>query len=151
MTHTVRVTRRIEFDAGHRIPEHESKCCNIHGHRYAIEATVEGGVQDDLGGPEDGMVLDFSRVKEIMIDTIAVPWDHSFLCYEHDYAMRKALLAMPEDHREVILEFTPTAENLAVYAFQCLSRKFESIYGKKIRLVHLRLFETPNCWADYFG
>lgn len=26
-------TRRLEFDAGHRVPLHESKCKNPHGHR----------------------------------------------------------------------------------------------------------------------
>ncbi len=34
-------TRRIEFDAAHRILNHESKCKMLHGHRYAIEATFE--------------------------------------------------------------------------------------------------------------
>ena len=30
-------TRRIEFDAAHRILNHESKCKMLHGHRYVVE------------------------------------------------------------------------------------------------------------------
>jgi len=32
-------TRRLEFDAAHRILNHESKCKFLHGHRYALEAS----------------------------------------------------------------------------------------------------------------
>ena len=33
-------TRRIEFDAAHRVMGHEGKCKHLHGHRYALEARV---------------------------------------------------------------------------------------------------------------
>ncbi|HCX34237.1 MAG TPA: 6-carboxytetrahydropterin synthase QueD, partial [Rhodocyclaceae bacterium] len=29
----MRITRRLEFDAGHRIPDHLSRCRHLHGHR----------------------------------------------------------------------------------------------------------------------
>ena len=35
----ISVTRRLEFDAGHRIPDHRSQCRNLHGHRYVLEIT----------------------------------------------------------------------------------------------------------------
>ena len=41
------ITTRLEFDAGHRIPNHKSNCKNLHGHRYAIEVTVTGPIHDD--------------------------------------------------------------------------------------------------------
>ncbi|MHB8760606.1 MAG: 6-pyruvoyl trahydropterin synthase family protein, partial [Thiobacillus sp.] len=34
------ITRRLEFDAGHRIPNHGSQCRHLHGHRYALEITL---------------------------------------------------------------------------------------------------------------
>ncbi|MDP2056292.1 MAG: 6-carboxytetrahydropterin synthase, partial [Thiobacillus sp.] len=34
------ITRRLEFDAGHRIPNHASQCRHLHGHRYALEITL---------------------------------------------------------------------------------------------------------------
>ena len=42
---TTTCTRRIEFDAAHRVMEHESKCRHLHGHRYAIEATFAQPVE----------------------------------------------------------------------------------------------------------
>ena len=38
----MRITRRLEFDAGHRIPDHASQCRHLHGHRYALEITLSG-------------------------------------------------------------------------------------------------------------
>ena len=38
------ITTRMEFDSGHRIPNHKSVCKNLHGHRYAIEVTVKGEI-----------------------------------------------------------------------------------------------------------
>jgi 6-pyruvoyltetrahydropterin/6-carboxytetrahydropterin synthase len=36
------VTRALEFDAGHRLLNHESACFLPHGHRYKVEITCEG-------------------------------------------------------------------------------------------------------------
>ena len=41
------ITTRMEFDAGHRIPNHKSVCKNLHGHRYAIEVTVKGEIVEE--------------------------------------------------------------------------------------------------------
>ena len=35
------ITRKLEFDAGHRVMNHESKCATCHGHRYVLEVTAE--------------------------------------------------------------------------------------------------------------
>jgi hypothetical protein len=40
----MRITRRLEFDAGHRIPDHASQCRHLHGHRYALEITLSGDI-----------------------------------------------------------------------------------------------------------
>ena len=56
----MRITRRLEFDAGHRIPNHDSRCRHLHGHRYAIEVTVSGDIVTAEGDAEQGMVTDFA-------------------------------------------------------------------------------------------
>ena len=58
---TMHITRRIEFDAGHRIPNHQSQCRHLHGHRYALEITLGGGVIDAAGQPDDGMMMEFGQ------------------------------------------------------------------------------------------
>ena len=59
------VTSRLEFDAGHRIPDHQSQCRHLHGHRYAIEVTLSGEIIKADGLPVNGMVMDFADVKRI--------------------------------------------------------------------------------------
>ena len=43
------ITRRLEFDSGHRIPDHQSQCRHLHGHRYAIEITLLGDIIRQTG------------------------------------------------------------------------------------------------------
>src|SRR5260363_127088 len=37
------ITRQLAFDAGHRIPDHQSRCRNLHGHRYVLDITLKLG------------------------------------------------------------------------------------------------------------
>ena len=80
----MKITRRLEFDAGHRIPNHASQCRHLHGHRYALEVTLEGQLVADSGAADEGMVLDFADVKRIANELIVSRWDHAFLAFEGD-------------------------------------------------------------------
>ena len=59
------ITRKLEFDAGHRIPDHRSQCRNLHGHRYVLEITLQGDLVETEGAPDRGMVMDFADVKSL--------------------------------------------------------------------------------------
>ena len=39
-------------------------------------------------------------------------------------------------------------ENLARIAFAILDPLYRDSYGNHLRLERIRLYETPNCWAD---
>ena len=43
------ITKLLEIDMGHRIPQHKSKCFNPHGHRYKFEVGVEGELINSKG------------------------------------------------------------------------------------------------------
>ena len=60
---------------------------------------------------------------------------------EHDAARRN-------DDEIVLLDVVPTAENLARIAFRLLDPAYRDSYGNHLRLERVRLYETPNCWAD---
>jgi 6-pyruvoyltetrahydropterin/6-carboxytetrahydropterin synthase len=51
----------------------------------------------------------------------------------------------------VVLDRIPTAENLAAIVFQTLAPHYHGHYGAELRLTRVRLYETPNCWADCNG
>jgi len=141
------ITRRLEFDAGHRIPNHASQCRHLHGHRYALEITLSGEIIRAEGVAEQGMVMDFSAVKDIANAVLVSHWDHAFLVYQGDRAVVDFLASLPE-HKTVVLAVVPTAENLAAEVFRMLDAAYLDTYGNQLRLQRVRLFETPNNWAD---
>ncbi len=143
----MQITTRLEFDAGHRIPNHKSQCRNLHGHRYAIEITLSGDIIQQEGASENGMVMDFSDVKAIARRSIVDVWDHAFLVYKNDTAVLNFLNTLP-DHKTVIFNSVPTAENMAAEAFRILQSEYRNTYRNQLKLERVRLYETPNSWAD---
>jgi 6-pyruvoyltetrahydropterin/6-carboxytetrahydropterin synthase len=142
------ITRKLEFDAGHRIPDHRSQCRNLHGHRYVLEITLQGDVVETEGAPDRGMVMDFADVKSLAMEHLVSRWDHAFLVFEGDTRVREFLESMP-GHKTVVVDRIPTVENLAALAFETLASIYDAHYGSNLRLQRVRLYETPNCWADF--
>lgn len=153
---SVRITRKVEFDAGHRIPDHASKCKNVHGHRYVLEASFEGELIQE--GEETGMVADFGNVKQILETAVAGRWDHAFLVWVKDGPMLRALAQLQrgsEDapswqHKTIVLGDVPTVENLVMIAARLIKDEMQR-RNLTSRLAAIRLYETPNCWADWFA
>ncbi len=48
------------FEAAHRLLGHTGKCKRLHGHSYRVRVLLRGPVR------EDGMVVDFGHVKDII-------------------------------------------------------------------------------------
>lgn len=144
------ITRKLEFDAGHRIPDHKSQCRNMHGHRYVLELTLVGEVIQEDGRSDNGMVMDFSEIKTIAKQYLIDRWDHAFLVYQHDDMVRQFLESMP-NHKTVVLPHIPTVENLAKAAFDILDPVYQDTFGTGLKLSQVVLYETPNCWATYSG
>jgi 6-pyruvoyltetrahydropterin/6-carboxytetrahydropterin synthase len=143
----MQITTRLEFDAGHRIPDHKSQCRNLHGHRYALEITLSGDIISASNTSENGMVMDFSDVKQIARDSVVDVWDHAFLVFKDDKVVLDFLKSLP-NHKTVIFPTVPTAENMAAEAFKILKSQYKDIYGNLLTLERVRLYETPNSWAD---
>ena len=143
----ITITRKLEFDAGHRIPDHKSQCRNLHGHRYTLEITLLGEVIEEEGSSDNGMIMDFSDVKALAKAHLVDIWDHAFLVNAKDSAVRNFLATIP-DHKTVVIDKIPTVENLARTAFDTLRSVYQDRYGTGLRLQKLVLHETPNCWAE---
>ena len=93
------------------------------------------------------MVMDFTDVKRIAKEKLVDAWDHAFLVYRGDQPVCDFLASLP-DHKTVLLNVVPTAENLAQVAFAILAPAYQDTYGNHLRLEQIRLYETPNNWAD---
>lgn len=131
------VERYVEFDTGHRVARHESKCRHLHGHRYRLTVRIAGVIKDD-DSPEHGMVIDFGRVKDALM-VIHDEWDHRFLLGEDDDLV-DMMLDLPGI---VVLPCQPTAENLATLAAERLT---ELLYPLKVMSVTMQ--ETTSCSAQ---
>ena len=144
------ITRKLEFDAGHRIPDHNSQCRNLHGHRYTLQITLTGQVIEHDGQSDNGMIMDLSDVKALAKEHLVDLWDHAFLVYEKDHTVKQFLDSLP-DHKTVVLNRVPTVENLARIAFDILKPVYGDRYGTGLSLSKITLYETPNCWAEIDG
>ena len=144
------ITRKLEFDAGHRIPDHKSQCRNLHGHRYTLEITLIGAVIEEEGSSDNGMIMDFSEIKALAKLHLVDVWDHAFLVYEKDHTMRAFLDTLP-GHKTVVIDKIPTVENLARTAYNILKVAYKDHFGTGLHLEKLVLHETPNCWAEISG
>lgn len=133
---TALVSKSIEFDAGHRVPQHESKCRNPHGHRYRVEVTCEGPIAPD------GMVIDFGLLKQALVELVHDPYDHAMLVWEHDTELLEAL----EGHGWAIVRYpsVPTAENIAHELYKRLCERLPH----DLRVVRVRVHETPTSVAQ---
>ena len=144
------ITRKLEFDAGHRIPDHKSQCRNLHGHRYTLEITLVGNVIEQEGNSDNGMIMDFGDIKTLANAHLVDKWDHAFIVYEKDSAVRAFLDSMP-NHKTVVIDRVPTVENLARVAFDILKDVYHDRFGRHLSLTKVTLYETPNCWAEIDG
>lgn len=133
-------TRRMEFDAAHRVMQHESKCRHLHGHRYVVEATFESETLDRLG-----RVIDFGIIQERLGGWINEHWDHATILYDADQDLGKAI-AQQTGQKIFYLEANPTAENMASYLLDHVCPPLFKDQG--VRCLRIRLWETPNCYAD---
>src|SRR5471032_1140327 len=142
------ITRKLEFDAGHRIPDHKSQCRNLHGHRYTLEITLTGQVISVEGNSDNGMIMDFSDIKALAKEHLVDVWDHAFLVYEKDHAVRDFLATLP-DHKTVVIDRIPTVENLAQIAFDILKAAYKDRFGTGLHLHKLVLHNAELLGRDH--
>jgi len=117
----ISVTKIFRFEAAHRLPNHQGKCCRYHGHTYTLEVEFAG--ERIKKGPSAGMIVDFGDIK----------------------AMMKPILEQL-DHRDLndVLD-NPTAENLIVWIVD----EIQKVNSTGARLNRLRLYETPDSFAEW--
>lgn len=140
------ITKSIEWDMGHRIPAHDSKCRHPHGHRYRCEVSLSGDLMRSPGSPDEGMVLDFGDVKGLLVDEIENRLDHSFLYYRGDEVMAGFFAANPT-LAGIAVDFIPTAEEICIWILNILRERVEVQYSGRLTVVSVRLWETPTSSA----
>ena len=125
----VSVCKVFSFDAAHYLPVYDGKCQNLHGHRWVLEVEVSGPVG------ENGMVVDFVHLKNLVNDEVINFLDHTCL--------NEVLVGKMEDSLGVV---NPTCENLLHWIWIRLSPL--GTWQRRVRIERLRLYETPDSFAE---
>jgi len=142
----IRVTKRFHFEMAHTLYEYDGLCRNIHGHSYNLEVTLIGEPRHQPGHPKDGMVLDFSDLKEIVKSKIVGRFDHALMVNRLVPEEQLELLHKTTD-RIILVDFQPTTENIVAYIAQILQQHLPS----DVSLYSIRLYETVTAFAEWFA
>lgn len=129
-----RVTREISFCYGHRLLNYDGKCRHLHGHNGRAVLTLEAPQLNELG-----MVMDFTRIKQVVGGWIDATLDHKMLLHRDDPALPLLRQLGEPVH---VMEVNPTAENIARLIFD-----FTAAQGFPV--VEVLLWETETCYASY--
>lgn len=136
----IELTRRATFSASHYYwndawPAEKNeavfgRCANRngHGHNYTLEVTVAG--EPD---PVTGFVVDLKWLKDVMEKEVLAAYDHRHLNLE-----------VPEFAKAI-----PTTENIAIASWKRLAPRIAGMGGA--RLSRVRIYETPEVFAEYRG
>ncbi len=113
---------------------HPGKCRNLHGHSVKASITIE---QESLN--EEGMVCDFSEIRDCAEHYIDLFLDHNFLLHKDD-----PIIPMLITNRErfLALDEHPTAEVLSKMIFQHLKQA-------GFNVANVSLWETASAYASY--
>ena len=115
------IIKKFSFDAAHYLPSYEGKCERLHGHTYLLNIKVDGTPD------EEGMVIDFIKLKQIVNEKVIERFDHSCL---NDF--------LP----------CPSAENIAVYVWKELEPLVATDHS---RLSEVEVWETKTSGCIYRG
>ena len=134
------ITKTMTFCAGHRLKDHPGDCRNVHGHTYRIELTVSGEVR------ENGMIIDFKRLKDPMNGIVKLTLDHAFIYQKGDELGE--LIAAQGGMKTFCMDVPPTTENIAHHILEYLQRKDVFSDRGGITIEKLRLYEGDSSWAE---
>lgn len=146
MSSIIRVTKEFSFEMAHALRNYDGPCKNIHGHSYRLFVTLAGTPQDGPDNPRNGMVIDFSELKDIVTLQIINVFDHS-VTVSADYEKEKLDVFRSMFGNLIVVDYQPTCENLvADFAVRLKQNLPENVI-----LHSLKLYETATSFAEWFA
>ena len=140
----VRITKEFQFEMAHALLGYDGPCKNIHGHSYKLDVTVKGGVKEGTSDSDEGMVIDFGVIKDIVKELIVDQFDHSLVLNEKMNIDKSQYEFM---NKLIIVPFQPTCELLLGHYAELIKSKLPT----HIQLYSLMLRETPTSYAEWFA
>ena len=144
MATLIRVTKEFSFEMAHALWNYDGPCRNVHGHSYRLFVTLSGIPSDDLQDPKNGMVIDFTDLKNIVKKEIINVFDHTItISGNYDREKMDAFRTMFEN--TVVVDYQPTCENLITD----FASRIKKELPENVRLHSLKLYETATSYAEW--
>jgi 6-pyruvoyltetrahydropterin/6-carboxytetrahydropterin synthase len=146
MALTIRVTKEFSFEMAHALHNYDGPCRNIHGHSYRLYVTLSGIPEDNPASPKNGMVIDFSDLKNIVRNEIVNKFDHALVIGKW-YEKEKMDLLEGMFGNTIIVDYQPTCENLVADFAGRIRHKLP----ENAKLHSLKLYETATSYAEWYA
>ena len=140
----LRITKEFRFEGAHALMNYNGKCKNIHGHSYILYVTVVGEAKTDPNGPDNGMVIDFKLLKDIINKNVIDKFDHALVLEEGTPLSNELSTEYPNVY---LTNFRPTTENLICFFAQAIKENLP----QGINLYSLKLHETASSYIEWFA
>jgi len=141
----LRITKRFDFEMAHVLQHHQGNCRFIHGHSYKLEVCVGGKINDNQNLPENGMLMDFGNLKELVTAKVLKDFDHALVINKN--SPYQALSDKFPDQRLMQLEVEPTCENLLLEIVD----RLKPFFRQQIKLLRITLQETSTSYAEWLA
>lgn len=132
----MKVSKEFRWEMAHRLPFHEGRCKNLHGHSYKALIQFEGELD------KNGMLIDFYDVYKL-VNPIIDEMDHSIICDRNDRELIE--IAKKINDRVVIIDFPSTAENICIYL---INRILNQNLPANLKSLTVRVYETLDSFAE---
>jgi len=109
------ISKTFRFEAAHKLVGYDGDCANLHGHSYVLEVCVKDEVSNN------GMVMDFKELKNIVSAQVIDILDHQYL---ND------------------MFGNPTAENILIWIIRKLQPQIPTI-------CRVKLWETTDSFVEW--
>ena len=149
------VTKSFKWDMAHMLEDHEGLCLNLHGHTYRMDVTVKATTSDaGREAKEKGMVVDFGNLSQLVKDVLINDLDHSTMInHRSNDVFELELFSLMDKYRRknYVVNYRPTAENMAVAFYDILYDAILTEFGSKCKLAAVEIWETATASAVYMG
>lgn len=144
------ISRKGNFDSGHRVMNEAMKCFNLHGHTYLYELTFSYEEQEEIG-----YAIDFKEIKRVFCQWIDDILDHGMILNPQDTRIIETTKAYGSKLWLMSLNgagkyCNPSVENIAKEIFLAMEILAKALYANsptKLVIHKVKIYETPNCWT----
>jgi len=148
------ISRKGNFDSGHRVMNEFMKCFNIHGHTYLYELTFSFENMEEIG-----YAIDFKEIKRVFCQWIDDILDHGMILNPKDtklidtvkeYGTKLWLMSLNGKNEYC----NPSVENIAKEIFLAMEVLTTNLYKNHhtgLNIHKITIYETPNCYTECFA